>query len=53
MKLKGLVSIILIITLMVSIGCKGEENVKNENVLVYGSNDYTSINPALYRAWRN
>lgn len=28
MKLKGLVSIILIITLMVSIGCKGEENVK-------------------------
>ena len=48
MKLKGLVSIILIITLMVSIGCKGEENVKNENVLVYGSNDYTSINPALY-----
>lgn len=48
MKLKGLVSIILIITLIVSIGCKGEENVKNENILVYGSNDYTSINSALY-----
>ena len=63
MKFKGVKAIILSLGLVLLVGCgtnskveenktTGNENIKaeesNEKVLVYGSGDYTSINPALY-----
>lgn len=48
MKLKKLkiISMVMILTLMA--GCSSSPKPTDEKVLVYGSNDYTSINPALY-----
>ena len=55
MKLKKLTIISLVMILSLMVGCSGTENStytsgksSDEKVLVYGSTDYTSINPALY-----
>lgn len=56
MKLKKLKVISLVMILSLMVGCSTTKDnkqddtskVSNEKVLVYGSGDYTSINPALY-----
>ncbi|WP_304340338.1 ABC transporter substrate-binding protein [Metaclostridioides mangenotii] len=47
--------LVLIMTFLLVVGCsnnsvgsKSSSSEKKEKILVYGSNDYTSINPALY-----
>lgn len=47
---KRLFVMILFIALFTGLlsGCGENKEMKNENVLVYGSGDYTAINPALY-----
>lgn len=47
--IKTIVTIIMITTLAVALsGCGGARTVYDGNTLVYGSSDYTAINPALY-----
>lgn len=53
MKLKKLKAIALLLGVSLIVGCgtkeKSKENLgQDEKILVYGSNDYTSINPAIY-----
>ncbi|MBU3136438.1 ABC transporter substrate-binding protein [Clostridium gasigenes] len=49
MKLKKLKAIALLLGVSLIVGCGTKENLgQDEKILVYGSNDYTSINPAIY-----
>ncbi|MBU3105864.1 ABC transporter substrate-binding protein [Clostridium gasigenes] len=53
MKLKKLKAVALLLGVSLIVGCgtkeKSKENLgQDEKILVYGSNDYTSINPAIY-----
>ncbi len=41
-------SLALVMCMVLVVGCSGEKAASNEKVLVYGSGDYSSINPALY-----
>lgn len=51
MKFKRVKAIVLTLAASLLIGCgtsSTETSDSNEKVLIYGSNDYTSINPAIY-----
>lgn len=48
MNLKRVMAIGLTTIMILGISCSKSRGNSNENVLVYGSSDYTSINPALY-----
>ncbi|NKF07349.1 ABC transporter substrate-binding protein [Clostridium gasigenes] len=53
MKFEKLKAVALLVGVSLIVGCgtkeKAKENLgQNEKTLVYGSNDYTSINPAIY-----
>ncbi|WP_373687735.1 ABC transporter substrate-binding protein [Clostridium tagluense] len=50
MKLKKMIILgfTLVMSIVLLVGCGGDKTASNEKVLVYGSGDYSSINPALY-----
>ena len=46
-----ILSLILCLSAVLTTGCENEQSERNgnrENTMIYGSGDYTSINPALY-----
>ncbi len=46
---KTLITLLCVITICLGLaGCGGSDETSDGNALVYGSGDYTAINPALY-----